>query len=228
MTSLLEGEIELIGRIARSSNFTFLVSIDNDESPDDIKGIYKPAEGEQPLGDFPPGLYKREIAAYRLSQALGWPKIPETIEIDGPLGRGSLQRFVDARFEEHYLSLSERPELASAFMEIAQFDIIANNADRKSGHCLIDQDGEIWAIDHGLCFNSDPKLRSVVWDFAGEAIPPSNIERALEVSKQLDDLVGDLLLPDEIAATRQRIELIASDPVLPAMVSEYQIPWPPV
>ena len=114
--------------------------------------VYKPARGERPLWDFPPGLYRRELAAYLLSEALGWGLVPPTILRDGPLGEGSLQLFVPADFEQHYFTLLERPEHHDALQAICLFDLLANNADRKSGHCLLGRGRPLWAIDHGLAF----------------------------------------------------------------------------
>ncbi len=135
------------------------------------RAVYKPLRGERPLWDFPDGLYRREVAAYELSAALGWSLVPETVaRDDGPYGAGSYQRFVDADFTEHYFTLLEQPDHHDLLRRIAVFDLVANNADRKSGHCLLGDDGNIWGIDHGLCFAVPPKLRTVMWDFAGEPI----------------------------------------------------------
>jgi uncharacterized repeat protein (TIGR03843 family) len=167
---LAEGEVELSGRLPWSSNGTFLAQLCLDGVS--LPAVYKPLRGERPLWDFPDGLYQREVAAYALSEALGWDLVPETVaRDDGPYGAGSYQRYVAADFTEHYFTLLENPAHHDALRTIAVFDLVANNADRKSGHCLLGDDGHIWGIDHGLCFAVPPKLRTVVWDFAGERIP---------------------------------------------------------
>jgi uncharacterized repeat protein (TIGR03843 family) len=167
---LRAGELDVLGRMPWSSNATFLVNValDGVES----KGIYKPGQGERPLWDFPEDIYHREVAAYELAIALGLEIVPETIvRTEGPYGPGSLQRFIEADYNEHYFTLIEDASNDGALREIAAFDVIANNADRKGGHLLRAEDGHIWGIDHGLCFHVEPKLRTVMWDFAGELIP---------------------------------------------------------
>jgi uncharacterized repeat protein (TIGR03843 family) len=171
LTLLTEGSIELLGRIPRSSNETFLVQVTFGD--DSACAVYKPEAGERPLSDFEPGLCKRERAAYLLSEALGWGFVPLTvIREEAPLGIGSLQWFIESDFQEHYFTLyGDAPETRRELARIALFDYVANNTDRKSGHVLRGDDGRIWGIDHGLCFSSAFKLRTVIWDFAGEPIP---------------------------------------------------------
>jgi len=169
---LCTGALSLEGLVPWSSNYTFLATITRHDQ--DCSAVYKPTRGERPLWDFATGsLCHREIAAYRLSRSLGWPSIPPVVLRDGPHGPGSVQLFVDADPDEHYLSLRASAENAQviAFALIALFDCFCNNADRKSGHVLKGTDGTIWAIDHGLTFHVEHKLRTVIWDFAGQAIP---------------------------------------------------------
>ena len=131
--------------------------------------VYKPARGERPLWDFPNGtLYRREVAAYLVSEQLGWRLVPPTLARDGPLGIGSVQLYVDADPEVTAFELlaDGNPSMA----RIAAFDVVTNNADRKAGHCLAGQDGHVWAIDHGLCFHVQAKLRTVLWDLAGDRL----------------------------------------------------------
>jgi len=152
-----------------SSNGTYLVTVTVAGAR--LAAVYKPHRGERPLWDFPHGLYVREVAAYELSCALGWGVVPETVlRDDGPLGPGSLQRFVDADFEQHYFTLIEEEVWHDDLRRIALFDLVANNADRKGGHCLVAEE-RVWAIDNGLCFHVQPKLRTVIWEFGGEDIP---------------------------------------------------------
>ena len=166
---LTRGAVTVKGRMPWSSNATFLVELALDGAT--THAVYKPGRGERPLWDFPPDLFRREIAAYLLSEALGWGLVPLTVPREGPYGAGSLQLFVDADFEQHYFTLLERPEQHERLKAICLFDLAANNADRKSGHCLLGPDGGVWAIDNALTFHVEPKLRTVNWDFAGEPIP---------------------------------------------------------
>lgn len=222
---LREDTLEVEGRVPWSSNATFLLQVGSPERA--TKAIYKPAQGEQPLHDFPPGLYRREVAAYELARDLGWPNVPETIiRADAPFGLGCLQRFVPADFEQHYFTLLERPELHGALLAIAVFDLIVNNADRKAGHCLVDPGGEVWAIDHGLTFHVDLKLRTVVWEFGGEAVPTALLDDVNRVRAGLPESLSTLLAEDEIAALESRIDDLLVDPVLPELVSQRQYPWP--
>jgi hypothetical protein len=160
---LCHGEVLSCDLIPWGSNYTFLVALSRTDEPEGL-GIYKPKRGEAPLWDFPDGtLYKRERAAYLACKALGWEFIPLTVIRDGPHGIGSVQLFVETEGPPHRPPLTDahRPELA----RIALFDLIANNADRKAGHCLVGADGQVWGIDHGLTFHTDPKLRTVLWEF---------------------------------------------------------------
>ena len=174
LTLLLEGNVEVVGRIVRSSNAAFVIEVSAGE--DSGWAVYKPEAGEKPLFDFEPGLYRRERAAFLLSEHLGWDLVPFTlIREDAPLGIGSSQWFIDGDVREHYFTLyDEVPETHSTLAQLALFDCIANNADRKSGHVLRGLDGRVWGIDHRLCFSSDFKLRTVIWEFAGDpmAKPP--------------------------------------------------------
>jgi uncharacterized repeat protein (TIGR03843 family) len=187
---LRHGEVEVLGRMPWSSNATYLVDVRCGE--DVARAIYKPRHGERPLWDFPTGLDQREVAAYELSAALGWDLVPFTLLREGPLGRGSLQRFVEADFEQHYFTLYEDQRNHHALQRMCAFDFVGNNTDRKSGHCLAGLDGHIWGIDHGLMFHHEFKLRTVIWEFGGEAIPD-------DVLADLDELVS-AGMPDELAA----------------------------
>ncbi len=199
------GEIEILGRMPWSSNGTYLVALELG----DLQGqaIYKPGSGERPLRDFPGGLYRREAAAYELSLYTELAVVPETIvRTNGPLGVGSFQRYIEANFEEHYFTLFERGGFEESLRSIAGFDLLANNADRKGGHLLVDIDDRIWGIDNGLCFHRDDKLRTVMWDFAGELLPDS-IRRACEmVTTGVSDAIANLLEEEEIAALSRRAE----------------------
>jgi uncharacterized repeat protein (TIGR03843 family) len=226
LTLLNEGEIELKGRMPWSSNATFLVTLKTDDAAFDA--IYKPLRGERPLWDFPAGLYRREVAAYELDCALGWGHVPETVvRPDAPIGVGSVQRFVDADFSEHYFTLLEHEERHDQLRTIATFDLLANNADRKSGHCLLTDDGHIWAIDHGVCFSDEPKLRTVMWDFAGEAIPARLLDDIARFEADgVPDALCDVLDPDEVDALRRRVRAVLRTKKFPAPGAGRPYPWP--
>lgn len=225
--SLLAGDIEVVGRMPYSSNATFLVRVTDGDT--ETKAIYKPLRGERPLWDFPPGLYKREIAAYVVSEHLGLHVVPPTIERDGPYGIGSLQLFIEARFDEHYFTLFERQEeLHDQFRRIAVFDIVANNTDRKSGHCLIDDEDRIWAIDNGLCFAEHFKLRTVIWEFGGEKIPADILTSVAALADRPPSELRDLLTAEEIDAMVERSRLLVTGAVLPVDPTGQRYPWPMV
>ncbi|HVD70052.1 MAG TPA: SCO1664 family protein [Actinomycetota bacterium] len=230
--ALAGGELEILGLLPRSSNYTFLVRATGEDG-DQALGVYKPQRGEIPLWDFPEGtLCRREVAAYVVARALGWPNVPPTILRDGPEGLGSVQTFVSFDPEEHYFTLQER--FAEDFRAVAAFDLVVNNADRKGGHCLLGEDGRIWLIDHGVCFSAEPKLRTVIWEHMDEPIPASllaGIERlgvALDEGGTDRDELGALLNEEELLALRRRIGEIAASPVFPGPGGDRPFPWPPV
>jgi uncharacterized repeat protein (TIGR03843 family) len=225
LTVLAEGEIEVEGRMPWSSNATFLVRVTLDGVA--LRAIYKPHRGERRLWDFPDGLYRREVAAYQLAQALGWPHIPETIiRPVAPFGEGSLQRFVDADFDEHYFTLLEEPRHQAGLQAMGVFDMVANNADRKGGHCLLDREDRIWGIDHGLCFNVAPKLRTVIWDFAGEPIAEPLLADLRRLALDPPPSVATLLDPSETDALVRRAQRIAARAVFPDPGDDRPYPWP--
>lgn len=226
LTLLTEGSIELLGLIPRSSNQTFLVQVSCGE--DVGYAVYKPEAGERPLSDFEPGLYKRERAAYLLSESLGWDFVPLTvIRDDAPLGVGSLQWFIECNFQEHYFTLfEEAPETHRELARIALFDYVANNTDRKSGHVLRGDDGRIWGIDHGLCFSAAFKLRTVIWDFAGDPIPAALLKDIAPLAEAAPHEVAELLDDDEIVALRRRVQRLLDAQVLPVDRTGMRYPWP--
>jgi len=226
-TLLSTGTIEVEGRMPWSSNGTFLVTVSG--ASGEVAAIYKPARAERPLWDFPGGLYRREVAAYELAAAIGWELVPVTVEVDetAPFGSGSLQLFVDADFEQHYFTLLEGDDHRRSLRRMAAFDVIANNADRKSGHCLVDRAGHVWGIDHGLCFHADTKLRTVIWDFAGEKLDDEDLEDLRAVDPEaLDRRLARLLRPGERAALRLRVADLASRGRFPYPTSSHPYPWP--
>lgn len=226
LTLLCTGGIDVIGRMPWSSNGTFLVEVADGDAC--TRAVYKPVRGERPLWDFPAGLYRREVAAWVLADALGWDMVPPTvIRDDAPLGKGSLQLFIDADFEQHYFTLLEDEATHPQLRRICAFDVLANSTDRKSGHCLMDTEVHLWAIDNGLSFAPEPKLRTVIWDFGGEPLPDELVEA---VSRFLDadvlGLLGDLLDPDECEAVRVRARRLLQAGTFPVDPSGRRYPWP--
>ncbi|MDG2263364.1 MAG: SCO1664 family protein [Actinomycetota bacterium] len=223
-TILSDGEMELEARMPWSSNATFLVKIHHELGT--AGGIYKPERGERPLWDFPSGLYRREVAAFELSDELGWGLVPPTVARDGVHGEGSVQLFIDADFEEHHFTLVEDEIHHEQLKRMAIFDVVANNTDRKSGHCLLAADGHIWGIDHGLCFSEDFKLRTVIWEFGGEPIDERELGDLAELEGGLPERLTDLLSRQECAALYSRILYLLEKKALPSDDTGRRYPWP--
>jgi uncharacterized repeat protein (TIGR03843 family) len=222
---LRDGDVEVDGRMPWSSNATFLVTVRADTT--ETKAIYKPGRGERPLWDFPHGLYRREVAAWHLSEALRFGIVPPTIVRDGPFGEGSFQLFIASDFEQHYFTLYEgRPDLHDQLRVICAFDLLANNTDRKSGHCLLGLDGRVWAIDNGLCFAPAFKLRTVIWEFGGERLPDDVLERIRTLCDGMPDEIARHLEEDEIEALVGRVHGLLARPVFPTDVTGHRYPWP--
>ena len=224
---LTTGEIEILGRMPWSSNATFLVTVRDGEV--EGRAIYKPGRGERPLWDFPEGLYRREVAAYVLSEAMGVGCVPPTVMRgdDAPIGAGSLQWFVEADYEQHYFTLHEqRPELHDQFRAIAAFDLLANNTDRKAGHCLIDAADRIWAIDNGLCFAEEFKLRTVIWEFGGEDVPVPLQDAARRLAAEMPGELTELLTRTELDALVERACDLVDRAVFPIDRTGRRYPWP--
>ncbi len=219
------------GRLPWSSNLTFLVGLADacagDGTP--LMAVYKPHRGEQALWDFPDGLYRREAAAHGLSEALGWGLVPPTVvREDGPFGRGSLQLFVEADYEQHYFTLVDGGGREDELARFCAFDAVANNADRKAGHILVGSDGRLWGIDHGLCFHVHHKLRTVVWEFAGEDVPAGLLaDLARLVDDGLPGRLTELLSGSEAEALVARARHLVGAGVFPEPVGDRPpYPWP--
>lgn len=225
---LTVGAIDLVGRLPYSSNNAFLVEVH--DGPSRVRAVYKPAEGERPLHDFPPGLYRREVATYLLAGSLGWDLVPPTVlRPDAPLGEGSLQLFVDHDPDEHYFVQRERPELGDQLRRVATFDLVANSADRKGGHLVLDERNHLWAIDNGLTFHAQFKLRTVLWDFAGEAIPATLLEDLAPLAAgAIPAPLAGLLDPFERDALVARARAVIHAGAFPHDPSGQRWPWPPV
>ena len=227
---LSQGHVAVLGQILASSNVIFLTRVDDEELQ--ALAIYKPRQGERPLWDFPRGtLCLREVAAYVVSQALGWPLVPPTVLRDGPYGPGALQLYIDADPKENYFTF--RQDRQPALRAVALFDALANNADRKGGHLLQDQQKHIWAIDNALTFHPEPKLRTVIWDFAGQPISKDflaqlrRLQKRLRAGSNLKRELSNLLADDEIAAMDDRIGSLLENASFPHPdPSRRQIPWP--
>ena len=232
LETLVVGKMELQGLMPWSSNYTFLVSLEKDETT--LLGIYKPGDGERPLWDFPDRtLSYREFASYLVSQVLGWPSIPLTVMRNGPHGLGSVQLFIDAEYEAHYFNLRDIPAFTEDFRQMALFDYIVNNADRKGGHCLKGKDGRIWAIDHGLTFHVEPKLRTVIWEFCDETIPDSLLKSLTHLQNLMDQselcqVLADLISAREIEAFKKRVDRLVSSRQFPRSRSGRNVPYPPI
>lgn len=223
---LAVGDMEIEGRMPYSSNATLLVTMTKGDASH--RAIYKPGQGERPLWDFPDGLYKREVAMYELADQLGFDVIPPTLLVDAELGPGSLQAFVKAHFSEHYFTLMEEDVGGDDLRRLCVLDLIANNTDRKAGHCLLGGDGRIYGIDHGLAFHAQYKLRTVMWDFVDEPIPVESLEaigRFVENGPR--DSLARLLDTFEVDAMVSRARAVLEEEHFPDDETGGQrYPWP--
>ena len=220
---LRHGDIEVIGRIPGSSNQALLVRVKS--GANEVLACYKAERGERQLWDFPDGLWRREIAAYELDCALSTGLVPATISRDdAPFGPGSLQLWVTESGDEHYFTLREKPELEQWLMALCAFDVVANNADRKSGHVIFDGH-RCWAIDNGLSFHESDKLRTVIWDYATEPIEAKLLE---SLDRFASGDVGNLaqwLSASELALTQFRASELVHSGELPQPSEDRE--WPP-
>lgn len=232
---LLNGKIEEKGLLPYSSNHSFLVVVEHNNLV--FPAVYKPQRGETPLWDFEWGtLCKRETAAYEISRALGWNLVPPTVLRIGSRGLGSVQFFVEHDQEAHYFTVADDARFADAFRRLALFDFVVNNADRKSGHCLIGTDGHVWGIDHGICFHAEYKLRTVIWEFSCEPIEEDHLadlaalrNDLLNASSLLMKRLDGFLSAAEFVAMRKRIEhLLRTRCYPPPLPHRRNYPWPPI
>jgi len=257
----LLGQLEVVGRIADSSNLAVLVRLEDDGS----HAIYKPVRGERPLWDFPEGtLAGREVAAHLVSEAGGWDVVPATVLRDGPLGPGSVQRWVGDPFaplaDDRVVDVMPAGHLPTGWLPafagetptgeavtvahsaaddvraLAVLDAVINNSDRKGSHCLRDDNGHLWAIDHGLTFHATPKLRTVLWGWAGQPLTAADVDRLERLADALCDAgrglaaALDVLLPDEdVLALRRRVEHLVRTRRHPVPTPDWPaVPWPPL
>jgi hypothetical protein len=229
---LEKGTVALEGLVPWGSNYTFLIRVCKGD--EDVKAIYKPRKGERPLWDFARGtLHQRERAAFLISEALGWRLVPPTVLRDGPHGDGSVQFFIEHDADQHYFTFEgQYPEQVQ---RIVLLDAIINNADRKSGHVLLDAAGRLWAIDHGVCFHSDPKLRSVIWEYASLPIPPEDMKALIRLKDHLAGRksslwceLSALLSSQEMSAVEHRLAQLIEAGTFPQPGPGRHYPWPMV
>jgi hypothetical protein len=228
---LSRGALTVEGRLVDASNATLYCSIRSHGI--EAKCVYKPVAGERPLWDFPDGtLAGREVAAYAVSRAAGWNFVPPTVMRDGPYGPGMCQLWIDLDESVDLIALARRTGY-QPLRELAVFDAVINNADRKIGHLLPVADGHLYGCDHGICFAEEYKLRTVLWQWRGEPLPERAVETLHRLSAALDGgplaaELAPLVTRAEIAATAGRIDLMLASGVHPNPPEDWPaVPWPP-
>lgn len=238
--ALQNGRIEIEGLLPWSSNYAFLVRVCEDDI--EIEAVYKPQRGERPLWDFPEGtLCYREQAAFTVSEALNWHIVPPTALREAHHGLGTVQLFIDHDPQHHYFTIEGDPAYRQQLQQIVLLDILINNADRKAGHVLLEKNTDqgaparLWGIDHGICFHTEPKLRTVIWEFGGTPIPPDLQADLKALSERLGNAADGLrptlqryLAPAEIAALDRRLSLLLEPGIFPLPGSGRHYPWPPI
>ncbi len=233
LAALQRGDLSLEGEFIHGYNYTFLAQVKHQDIS--FRAVYKPQQGEQPLWDFPEDtLAHREAAAFLVSEALGWQLVPPTVfRDDGPYGPGSLQFFIAHNPDYHYFNLSD--EDFQRLPPVVLFDLLINNADRKGSHLIFGPEKELWLIDHGLSFNTEEKLRTVIWDFAGQPIPEAlcddlrKFKAALDPTSELAAALGEHLTPREIAALNARAEALLKMDTFPYPPQDRRAyPFPPL
>lgn len=230
---LKQGAISITGEFLWGSNYTFAVQVSFEDKV--LQCVYKPTRGERPLWDFPRAtLAHREVAAYLVSEAIGWGFVPPTVfRRDGPIGPGSLQLHIDHDPEYNYFSFTQAD--LQRLRPVAIFDYLINNADRKGSHILFDQNRKLWLIDHGISFHREQKLRTVIWDFAGQPIPEQICSDLVKFNTQLHEgtqfreRLAQYLVPQEITALAERNRHLTASRVFPDPHPDRRpYPWPPV
>ena len=217
------GELEIIGRLVDASNASLLCKL-----PNELKVIYKPIAGERPLWDFPDGnLASREVAAFYISEVGEFDVVPKTVLREGPFGIGAIQQWIETSEAADVIAMaqSDNPQIRN----LALFDIVINNADRKFGHILITPDGQIFGCDHGVSLHEENKLRTVIWQFAEQKLTLEEMAKLKDLLSKIDlNHLAKFLSAEEIAAFLQRVQGLIEDgrfsspnPNWPA------VPWPP-
>jgi uncharacterized repeat protein (TIGR03843 family) len=253
---LRRGDLELEGRLVLASNATFVGSVSLDGVSLDC--VYKPVRGERPLWDFPGGtLAAREVAAYEVSVASGWSVVPPTVLRDGPFGPGMCQQWIEVDAERDLIDIVPADDVGDGWLRVldaedqtghpvslvhadipalrrmAVFDAVVNNADRKIGHLLPDCGGHLYGCDHGVCFAEEYKLRTVLWQWRGRRLPAAAVEKLQRLQATLDggplsEELSRWLTPDEVTATKRRVELLIEHRVHPYPPEGWPaVPWPP-
>ena len=229
---LAEGDLTVEGRLVAASNATLYCTIELDGQT--AACVYKPVAGERPLWDFPPGtLAGREVAAYAVSRAAGWNIVPPTVMRDGPYGPGMCQLWIDADAGTDLVALA-RSRNQPKLRDMAVFDAVVNNADRKIGHLLPVGDGRLFGCDHGVCFGEEYKLRTVLWQWRGQKLPGRALTALAKLSEELvtgglATTLPSLLSEDEVIATKDRVDLLIEHRVHPFPPENWPaVPWPPV
>ncbi len=242
---LQTGTFKVEGLLPWSSNYTFLVQICGEWAAgqsSELEAVYKPRRGERPLWDFTQGtLCLREKAAFLISDSLGWQLVPPTVLREGPHGMGSVQQFITHDPERHYLTFEGEVIYRPQLQKIALFDILINNADRKSGHVLLQEESipagvpRLWTIDHGVCFHTDHKLRTVIWEFAGQPIPEDLQQDLASFQDQLSNKqsklrsqIAELLTQREVLALQKRTQHLLSQGIFSPPGPGRHYPWPPI
>ena len=216
---LSNGKCDLVGQFVFGSNAALLAQVT--WQGEKLSAVYKPVQGETPLWDFPPEtLANRETAAYLVSSIAGWGLVPPTVNrVDTPFGGGSLQLFIPHDPDLHYFTFTK--QLKDQLKSVVLFDALVNNADRKGGHLLVDDNQKIWLIDHGLCFHYQNKLRTVIWDYAGMPVPPELLDilhpfqTGLRRASPAHRMLADLLSKKEFSALVERLHGIIENPMFP-------------
>jgi hypothetical protein len=226
---LAHAELTVEGQLVDASNATLYVGAEYNGIR--AAAVYKPVSGERPLWDFPDGtLAEREVAAYAVSAASGWDVVPPTVLREGPFGPGMVQLWIDVDERVDVRSLLRRN--AEVLRPVAVLDAIINNADRKGGHLLPTPTGRVYGVDHGVCFNSDEKLRTVLWGWAGEPLSEAEIDVLIRLRSDLDGALGEalsaLLTVTEVRRTRRRADRLLSSALFPQPSDRWPpVPWPP-
>jgi uncharacterized repeat protein (TIGR03843 family) len=228
---LASGRLNVEGRLVQASNATLYCTIEHEGRT--AACVYKPVAGERPLWDFPDGtLAEREVAAYEVSKTMGWGTVPPTVHRDGPYGVGMVQLWVEPDPDIDLVALSRSEDEAIRRMSV--FDAVVNNADRKIGHLLPPGDGRVYGCDHGVCFSVEYKLRTVLWQWRGKPLTPEALEALERVATALRNgplatRLAELLTPDEVEATRRRVDLMLKHRIHPYPPEDWPaIPWPPL
>jgi hypothetical protein len=235
LATLRDGDIEIAGRLLGSTNHAMFCRVTRacppPEAPVVLNAVYKPIAGERPLDDFPDEtLSRREVAAFLVSEAIGWSIVPPTVLRDGPFGDGALQLWIDTDDTADVVAMviGDDPRLR----RIAVFDAAINNTDRKGGHLLPVTGGHVYGVDHGVTFSTAPKLRPVLWGWRGQSLAPDELDGLARLGEALrGDLARDLaplLSRGEIAATRRRVDSLLETRRFPLPRPDWPaIPWPP-